>query len=108
MSALEVTFVEEDGTVRTVAADAGQTLMEAGKGNGVVGILADCGGSCACATCHVYVDADWLEAVGAPDDVEAEMLDMVSDVRRDTSRLACQIRLTDRLNGLRVAVAPYA
>src|SRR5262249_9822706 len=101
MSELKVTFVEEDGVPETVAAEPGQTLMEAAKANGIVGILADCGGSCACATCHVYVDEQWLGAVGAPDEVEAEMLDMVANVKRSNSRLACQIRLRPELDGLK-------
>lgn len=108
MSTIDVTFIEENGNVVQARVETGQSLMEAGKAKGVAGILADCGGSCACATCHVYVDGDWYGKVGAPDDVEAEMLDMVSDVRRDTSRLACQIKLTENLDGLKVEVAPYA
>jgi 2Fe-2S ferredoxin len=104
-----VTFVQEDGAVREIAdAAPGQSLMEVGRAHDVTGILADCGGACACATCHVYVDEDWVERVGPPDDIEAEMLDMVSDVAKPNSRLSCQIRLVDALNGLRVTVAPYA
>jgi 2Fe-2S ferredoxin len=106
MSALTVTFVEEDGTVKTLSGETGQSLMQVGKDAGVEGILADCAGSCACATCHVYVDDDWYAAVGAPDAVEAEMLDMVADVRKDNSRLSCQIKLTAALDGLKVTVAP--
>ncbi len=106
MSALTVTFVEEDGTVKTLSGETGQSLMQVGKDAGVEGILADCAGSCACATCHVYVDDDWYTAVGAPDAVEAEMLDMVADVRKDNSRLSCQIKLTAALDGLKVTVAP--
>jgi 2Fe-2S ferredoxin len=108
MSSINVTFIEETGNVVQATVETGQSLMEAGKAKGIAGILADCGGSCACATCHVYIDGDWYATVGAPDDVEAEMLDMVSDVRRDTSRLACQIKLTDKLDGLKVEVAPFA
>jgi 2Fe-2S ferredoxin len=106
MSALTVTFVEEDGTVRELSAETGQSLMQAGKDAGVEGILADCAGSCACATCHVYVDDNWYAAVGAPDAIEAEMLDMVADVRKPNSRLSCQIKLTGALNGIKVTVAP--
>jgi ferredoxin, 2Fe-2S len=106
MSKLTVTFVEEDGTVKTLSAETGQSLMQVGKDAGVEGILADCAGSCACATCHVYVDDEWYPTVGAPDAVEAEMLDMVDDVRKANSRLSCQIKLTAALNGLRVTVAP--
>ena len=104
---LNVTFVEEDGTERPLeGVVTDQSLMEFGKTNGVVGILADCGGSCACATCHVYVDQAWVDRVGPPDDIELEMLDMVSDVQRANSRLSCQIKLRSELDGLRVTVAP--
>lgn len=106
MSGLTVTFVEDSGAERVIENVApNQSLMEVGRANGVEGILADCGGSCACGTCHVYVDQDWLEAAGAPDDVETEMLDLCSDVQA-ASRLSCQIRLTAALDGLRVRVAP--
>jgi ferredoxin, 2Fe-2S len=106
MSALTVTFVEEDGIVKELSGETGQSLMQVGKDAGVEGILADCAGSCACATCHVYVADEWYAKVGAPDDVEAEMLDMVADVRKDNSRLSCQIKLTPALDGLKVTVAP--
>jgi 2Fe-2S ferredoxin len=106
MSALTVTFVEEDGTVKTLAAETGQTLMQVGKDAGVVGILADCSGSCACATCHVYVDESWIDITGGPNPIEAEMLDMVADVLQENSRLSCQIRLTQELDGIKVKVAP--
>jgi ferredoxin, 2Fe-2S len=106
MSELTVTFVEENGTVKTLSAEVGQSMMQVGKDAGVEGILADCAGSCACATCHVYIDDQWYAAVGVPDAVEAEMLDMVDDVRKVTSRLSCQIKLTAALDGLRVTVAP--
>lgn len=107
MTSPNVTFVEPDGTVREIGdANEGLSLMEIAKRNDIVGIMADCGGSCACATCHVYVDPDWMEKVGPPDDVEAAMLDMVTDVLRENSRLSCQIRLTQALDGIRVEVAP--
>lgn len=106
MSELTVTFVEEDGTVKQLSAETGQSLMQVGRDAGVANILADCSGSCACATCHVYVDEGWYEKVGAPDAIEAEMLDMVADVLKPTSRLSCQIKLNPALNGLKVTVAP--
>ena len=109
MTSLTVTFVEPGGAEKTISdASDDQTLMEVGRAHGVEGILADCGGACACATCHVYVDADWWEKVGPPDDVEAEMLDMVSDLAKPNSRLSCQIRLNDALDGLKVTVAPMS
>lgn len=107
MSSLKVTYVQADGVERTIEdAKPGWSLMEIARANDVEGILGDCGGACACATCHVYIDPEWQEAVGAPDDVEAEMLEMVSDVRRDNSRLGCQIKLSPELDGLKVTVAP--
>lgn len=102
-----VTFVEASGAEKPIGdAAAGQSLMEVARANGIEGITADCGGGCACATCHVYVDPEWLDRVGPPDDIENDMLDMVSDVRRENSRLSCQIRLVPELEGLRVTVAP--
>jgi ferredoxin, 2Fe-2S len=106
MSSINVTFVQTDGVERQVDAEPGESLMEVAKANGVEGILGDCGGGCACATCHVYVDPQWLDVVGPPDDIEEMTLDMVSDVHRSNSRLSCQIRVRPELDGLRVTVAP--
>ena len=107
MGSISVTFAQLDGSEQTIGnAETGRSLMEVARENGVPGILADCGGGCACATCHVYVDEQWHDAVGGSDEIESEMLDMVSDVRKDTSRLSCQIKLRDDLDGLRVTVAP--
>ncbi|ETI61181.1 ferredoxin [Sphingobium sp. C100] len=107
MSQIKVTFIEDDGTERVVDnAQTGQSLMEVGRSNSVAGILADCGGACACATCHVYIDPDWVDAVGAADEIETDMLDMTGEVQKDNSRLSCQIFLTEALDGLKVTVAP--
>lgn len=104
---LKVTFVQEDGAEKTLGDLApGQSLMEVGRFANVAGILGDCGGSCACATCHVYVDPAWQARVGQPDDVERATLEMVSDLYRPDSRLCCQIQLRVELDGLRVTVAP--
>ena len=94
-----ITFRTHDGTEQTVDARAGLSLMEAAVFNGVAGIDADCGGACSCATCHVYIPPEWTAATGAPSSLELEMLDMAQD-RRATSRLSCQIRITDALDGL--------
>jgi len=94
-----VTFVAPSGVARTVEGDIGQSVMEVARRNGIEGIVAQCGGSCACATCHVYVDADWKAATGAPPAEEADMLAFVFD-RRPESRLSCQIRLRPMLDGL--------
>ena len=99
----KVTFKQPDGTTNTVEAAAGVTLMEAAKINLVPGIEAECGGACACATCHVYVDPDWTEKTGKPSEMEEDMLDFAFDVR-ETSRLSCQIKISDTLDGLIVEV----
>ena len=106
MNALEVSFTEQDGTVKTLAALSGQTLMEVGRDNNVAGILADCGGSCSCATCHVYVGPEWFKITGGPDQVETEVLELLGDIAQPNSRLSCQIRLDPELDGITVAVAP--
>ena len=98
-----ITFIEQDGTRHIVEADTGESLMQAAKNNGVPGILADCGGACACATCHVYVQEDWLARTGAPDGMETDMLEAADQVR-GTSRLSCQIRVTGELDGLIVEI----
>lgn len=99
----KITFVQPDGSQQTVEAKSGVTVMEAAKLNRVPGIEAECGGACACATCHVYVDDAWREKVGAPSEMEEDMLDFAFDVR-EASRLSCQIKVSDGLDGLVVAV----
>lgn len=94
-----ITFVSFDGAERTVEAPAGATAMEVAVKNRVPGIDAECGGACACATCHVYVDEAWQAAVGEPAPMEEDMLDYAFDVR-PSSRLSCQITLTPALDGL--------
>ncbi|MFC3693063.1 2Fe-2S iron-sulfur cluster-binding protein [Chenggangzhangella methanolivorans] len=94
-----ITFIDQDGGKRTVEAEPGSTVMEAAIRNDVPGIEAECGGACSCATCHVYVDEAWTEAVGGPEPMEEDMLDFAYDVR-PTSRLSCQIKVTPALDGL--------
>jgi len=107
MGNLKVTMTDVNGNTRTFEnVEEGTSLMELGKQNGVAGIMGDCGGGCACATCHVYVDQDWWGKVGEPDEIEFAMLDMVADVMKDTSRLGCQIKMKPELDGLSVTVAP--
>ncbi|MCX7306657.1 MAG: 2Fe-2S iron-sulfur cluster-binding protein [Afipia sp.] len=96
---VKVNFTDHTGTTRTVDVEAGATVMEAAIRNAIPGIEAECGGACACATCHVYVDAPWGEKVGAPTPMEEDMLDFGFDVRPN-SRLSCQIKITDELEGL--------
>lgn len=98
-----VTFIEQNGTEHKVEANNDMTLMEAAVKNLVPGIDADCGGACACATCHVYVEPDWVEKTGEREEAEEDMLDFAFDVR-ENSRLSCQIRISDALDGLVVRV----
>ncbi|MEM9668500.1 MAG: 2Fe-2S iron-sulfur cluster-binding protein [Pseudomonadota bacterium] len=97
----KITFVAHDGTRHEVEAKTGQNLMETAVSNGVPGIDADCGGACACATCHVFITPDWTDTTGAPSDMEVSMLDFAENVQ-PTSRLACQIEVTDKHDGLTV------
>jgi len=107
MGNLKVVMTDVNGAVQTIDdAAEGQSLMEIAKAHDVAGIFGDCGGGCACATCHVYVDPAWWDKVGGPDDIEFAMLDMVSDVQRDNSRLGCQIKMSPALDGITVTVAP--
>ena len=109
MGSLTVTMTDVNGNNRTFAdLDEGISLMEQAKARDVAGIFGDCGGGCSCATCHVYVAAEWMDRVGPPDDIEFDMLDMVSDVHKPNSRLSCQIKMSAALDGLIVTVAPCA
>lgn len=95
----QVTFIDAHGESRTVEGEAGATVMEVAIRNGVPGIEAECGGACACATCHVYVDEAWTGKTGSPEPMEEDMLDFAFEVK-PTSRLSCQIKLRDELDGL--------
>jgi 2Fe-2S ferredoxin len=99
----KITFINADGTTQTVEGELGSTVMETAIKNNIAGIEAECGGACACATCHVYVDEAWRKAVGDPSPMEEDMLDFGYDVR-PTSRLSCQIKITAELDGLVVRV----
>ena len=95
----KITYIEFNGTSHTIDVPAGLSVMEGAIKNMIPGIDADCGGACACATCHVYVDAAWTETVGGPSEMEQTMLDFAENVE-DSSRLSCQITVTDALDGL--------
>jgi ferredoxin, 2Fe-2S len=97
----KIIFADHKGNIREVDARAGETVMEAAVKNAVAGIDADCGGACACATCHVYVDATFADKIDPQQEMERSMLDFAENVR-PTSRLSCQIRVTEALDGLRV------
>jgi len=102
----KITFIEHDGTTHTVEAEVGSTVMETALRNDVSSIVAECGGGCACATCLVHVDEAWTQIVGPPSPEEDEMLDGAFEVK-PTSRLACQIKVTDALDGLVVRTPAY-
>lgn len=99
----KITFIQPDGSNQVVEATVGQTVMEAAKLENVPGIEAECGGACACATCHVYIAEGWRDKTGAPSEMEEDMLDFAFDVRPE-SRLCCQIKVTEELDGLIVQV----
>ena len=99
----KITYIDNGGERRTVDAEAGATVMETAIKNDVPGIEAECGGACACATCHVYVDEAWREKTGEASAMEQDMLDFAFDVRPN-SRLSCQIKVTDALDGLVVTM----
>jgi 2Fe-2S ferredoxin len=98
-----ITFIQPDGTEQVVEGQVGATVMETARQHMIEGIEAECGGACACATCHVYVDEAWREKVGGPSEMEEDMLDFAFDVR-PVSRLSCQIKVTADLDGLVVHV----
>jgi 2Fe-2S ferredoxin len=102
---LKITFIQPDDSEQVVETEPGMTLMEAAKLHNIPGIEAECGGACACATCHVYVDEAWRDKTGSPSQMEEDMLDFAFDVR-EQSRLSCQIKLTAELDGLKVRVPP--
>jgi 2Fe-2S ferredoxin len=95
----KISYVSFDGLKRTVEVKEGLTVMEGAIHNSLPGIDAECGGACACATCHVLVDKEWTSKVGPPSDMERNMLQFASDAGPN-SRLSCQIRVTQELEGL--------
>ncbi|MGE0485422.1 MAG: 2Fe-2S iron-sulfur cluster-binding protein [Gammaproteobacteria bacterium] len=100
----KITYIDIHGNARTCEVPSGISVMEGAIQNGIEGILAICGGSCACSTCHAYVDEAWMEAVGKPDEIEDSTLELAVE-RRPNSRLTCQIEVSDALDGLVVTVA---
>jgi 2Fe-2S ferredoxin len=102
----KITFITADGVEHVVDGVVGRSVMEAAVDHDVPGIDADCGGCCSCATCHVYVEADWRERVGERTDMEADMLE-VNDDARESSRLCCQIEVSEALDGLVVRVPEF-
>jgi ferredoxin, 2Fe-2S len=98
---VKIVYLDQDGTTHQVDAEAGMSLMEAAVKNGVTTIEGECGGACACATCHIYVPEEWQRLTGKASDDEREMLEfgVAPDER---SRLGCQIKVTDEMDGLTV------
>lgn len=102
----KITFIEHSGAEHVVEANVGLSVMEVAVRNMVPGIDADCGGACACATCHVYVDEAWAEKTGKPESMEESMLDFAYEPK-ETSRLSCQIAMTEELDGLIVRLPEF-
>jgi len=102
----KITYIEHDGTAHTVDAEVGATVMETALRHSVGGIVAECGGGCTCATCLVHVDESWVDKVGARTEEEEDQLDFAFDVRPN-SRLSCQIKVTEELDGLIVRTPAY-
>ena len=99
----KITYITHDGKSHEIEAAVGTTVMENAIKNSVPGIEAECGGACACATCHVYVDSAWQDKVGKPDIMEEDMLDFAYEAK-EGSRLSCQVKVTADLDGLVVHV----
>ena len=95
----KITYIEHNGKSHEIEVANGLSVMEGAVQNNILGIDADCGGSCACATCHVYVDEKWFSKLAKKETAEEDMLDMASDTSK-FSRLSCQITVSDELNGL--------
>jgi 2Fe-2S ferredoxin len=92
-------FVEPDGTQHSIEADNGLTVMETAVKHGIKGILGECGGTCSCSTCHCYVAAEWIGRLPLKSENEADLLDFAWEPK-ETSRLSCQITVTDEIDGL--------
>ena len=104
LSMPKIIYQTRDGSRHEVEVETGYSVMEGAINNNIEGIVAECGGACACATCHSYIDAAWVEKLTAMDDMEDSMLDAAFE-RKANSRLTCQIEVSDELDGLVVHVA---
>ena len=100
----KITYISSDGNRHEVDVENGYSVMEGAINNDIAGIVAECGGACACATCHSYVDEQWLDKIPPMDDMEDSMLDAAFE-RKENSRLTCQIEVNDKLDGLVIHVA---
>jgi ferredoxin, 2Fe-2S len=99
----KITFIQHNGTERSVEVETGQSIMRAAADSGIPGIVADCGGCMTCATCHVYVPPEWLKILGPASSDEEAMLEIAIDPQAN-SRLSCQIEITDALDGLVIQI----
>lgn len=99
----QVNYITSKGETITIDVQNGHSIMEGAVSNGLEGIIGECGGVCSCATCHAYVDEKWLDIVGEAEDDEADMLDFLESRRRE-SRLACQIIMSEELDGITVTI----
>lgn len=102
----KIVFISADQSEDTVDASLGDSVMMTATRNGVAGIVAECGGNCSCATCHVWVRDEFLPLVGEPEEMEEDLLDLAVSERRQGSRLSCQITVTADMDGLTVEIPP--
>jgi len=102
----KITLIEFNGTTHSIEAETGKSLMQNAIDNDVPGIDADCGGACACGTCHCFVDSEWLNVTGIAPELEAEMLTMRPE-RANNSRLSCQVDVSDALDGMVVRLPEF-
>ncbi len=100
----QIIFMEPDGTRRETSANAGESAMEVAVRNGVEGVDADCGGVCACATCHGYIDAAFFDLLPAMNDTEDQMLELVEEQRQANSRLLCQLKVAPEMAGIIISL----
>ena len=96
----KITYIEFNGTEHVVEVENGMTVMEGARDNSIPGIEADCGGACACSTCHVYIDSSWVDKLPPKEEMEEDMLDFAYSPDENTSRLTCQIEVNNNLDGL--------
>lgn len=96
----KVNFIDADGTRTEVEIPVGWSIMEGAVQNGIDKIVAECGGGCACATCHVFVDNDWLDKLEQCSDIESDMLECTSEERQPNSRLSCQLKVSENMDGI--------
>jgi 2Fe-2S ferredoxin len=99
----KIVFIEPGGARREITAPVGITLMEAARQHGIQGVVAQCGGACACATCHVYIDSAWAAKLEPREEMEEGMLETAWEPR-ESSRLSCQVHVTAELDGMQVTV----